>query len=67
MIWTDGSIYYGDWKGGIQHGMGRMVFPDGSTKEGLFENNVFKQEIQKSLAHSKSAIQTKVRSEHSPG
>lgn len=42
MIWTDGSMYEGDWKHGIQHGHGRIVFPDGSFKEGQFENNVFK-------------------------
>ena len=42
MIWTDGSKYDGEWKAGIQHGYGKMFFPDGSIKEGEFENNVFK-------------------------
>jgi hypothetical protein len=42
MLWTDGSMYEGEWILGIQHGLGRMVFPDGSSKEGYFENNVFK-------------------------
>jgi hypothetical protein len=42
MLWTDGSMYEGEWIRGIQHGIGRMVFPDGSAKEGYFENNVFK-------------------------
>lgn len=42
MLWTDGSMYEGEWIRGIQHGIGRMVFPDGTAKEGYFENNVFK-------------------------
>ena len=29
-----GSTYKGEWKRGIQHGMGRMQFPDGTIKEG---------------------------------
>lgn len=41
MFWTDGSIYQGEWKQGIQHGFGKMVFPDGSVKEGHFENNIY--------------------------
>jgi hypothetical protein len=41
MFWTDGSFYQGEWKQGIQHGYGKMTFPDGSTKEGRFENNIF--------------------------
>jgi hypothetical protein len=41
MTWTDGSVYNGDWIRGIQHGKGKMKFPDGSEKEGYFENNVF--------------------------
>jgi len=41
MFWTDGSIYQGEWKQGIQHGFGKMVFPDGSVKEGRFENNIY--------------------------
>jgi len=40
--WTDGSVYLGMWKGGIQSGVGVMIFPDGSTRAGIFENNVFK-------------------------
>ena len=42
MIWTDGSLYIGEWVGGIQHGYGRMYFPDGTIKEGLFNKNVFR-------------------------
>ena len=42
MLWTDGSAYQGEWARGIQHGYGKMVFPDGSVKEGYFDNNVFK-------------------------
>ena len=42
MSWNDGSFYKGDWVNGIQHGFGRMLFANGETKEGLFENGVFK-------------------------
>jgi hypothetical protein len=42
MRWTDGSNYEGDWVRGIQHGKGKMSFPDGSIKQGDFENNIFK-------------------------
>ncbi len=42
MYWTDGSIYQGEWARGIQHGLGKMLFPGGSVKEGAFEFNVFK-------------------------
>jgi len=45
MLWTDGSMYEGEWSRGIQHGIGRMVFPDGTIKEGYFENNVYKYAI----------------------
>jgi len=45
MTWTDGSSYEGEWVQGIQHGVGRMMFPDGTTKDGIFENNVFKGEM----------------------
>lgn len=42
MYWVDGSNYKGEWRQGIQHGMGKMTFPDGTVKEGYFENNTFK-------------------------
>lgn len=42
MKWIDGSFYIGQWEKGIQHGYGRIVFPDGTTKEGYFENNIFR-------------------------
>ena len=45
MMWTDGSRYEGAWIKGIQHGFGKMIFPDGTVKDGLFENNVFKCEV----------------------
>ena len=45
MTWTDGSKYEGEWVRGIQHGVGRMTFPDGTVKEGIFENNVFTGEM----------------------
>lgn len=41
MVWTDGSKYIGQWIRGIQHGYGKMVFPDGTFKEGYFENNIY--------------------------
>jgi uncharacterized protein YodC (DUF2158 family) len=42
MKWTDGSIYTGNWVRGIQNGYGRMIFPDGTIKEGIFECNLYK-------------------------
>jgi hypothetical protein len=45
MRWTDGSVYTGNWINGVQHGRGEMNFADGSFKKGLFENNVFIEEI----------------------
>lgn len=44
MIWTDGSSYTGNWVKGIQHGRGKMTFPNGTIKDGYFENNIFKGE-----------------------
>ena len=41
MEWTDGSKYEGHWVHGVQHGVGLMIFPDGSKRAGFFENNVF--------------------------
>jgi hypothetical protein len=41
MRWTDGSYYTGEWIRGIQHGYGKIVFPDGTEKEGYFENNIY--------------------------
>lgn len=46
MRWTDGSWYQGEWDRGIQHGYGKMTFPDGTVKEGYFENNVYKIKVQ---------------------
>ena len=44
MTWKDGSYYEGEWEYGIQHGFGRMNFPNGDVKEGMFENNVYRGE-----------------------
>jgi hypothetical protein len=41
MIWNDSSKYIGQWIRGIQHGYGKMIFPDGTFKEGYFDNNVY--------------------------
>lgn len=40
MYWTDGSVYKGQWHNGVQHGQGKMMFPDGTSLQGLFKNNV---------------------------
>lgn len=45
MYWTDGSVYKGEWVNGIQHGVGKMSFPDGRVKEGWFENNIYKHPV----------------------
>ena len=42
MRWNDGSVYIGEWLRGIQHGKGKMTFPDGSLIEGIFQNNIYK-------------------------
>lgn len=41
MKWVDGSSYDGEWAHGIQHGKGKMVFPSGKIKEGMFADNVY--------------------------
>lgn len=41
MTWTDGSKYIGQWFKGIQHGYGKIIFPDGTFKEGYFDNNAY--------------------------
>ena len=46
MRWTDGSYYEGQWDAGIQHGVGKMVLPNGVIKEGIFENNVWVRNIE---------------------
>lgn len=57
--WIDGSTYVGQWERGIQHGWGRVVFPDGTKKEGYFENNIFRGNIPPSYGISdKSMYQT---------
>ncbi len=45
MRWIDGSEYKGEWVNGVQHGKGEMRFSDGTVKRGLFENNVYIDEI----------------------
>ena len=49
-------MYDGYWEGGIQHGRGRMVFPDGTEKEGLFADNIFQHELPKSIGRSQSSM-----------
>lgn len=38
-------MYEGEWVAGIQHGIGRMMFPNGTQKEGYFEKNVYRYPI----------------------
>ena len=47
MFWIEGSKYLGEWLKGIQNGFGKMIYSDGTFKEGYFENNVFKMAIEK--------------------
>ena len=56
MNWTDGSIYKGDWVNGVQHGRGVMKFADGTVKNGLFENNVFIEEVIEEAANEESSM-----------
>lgn len=37
----DGTVYKGEWRQGMQHGEGRLWLPDGSLKQGHFENNIY--------------------------
>lgn len=44
MVWKEGfnqSVYVGQWQKGIQHGFGKMTFPNDKVKEGYFENNIY--------------------------
>ena len=47
MIWVEGlhstseTTYEGEWDRGIQHGSGSLILPDGTMKEGYFDNNVY--------------------------
>lgn len=56
MLWTDGSMYEGEWVRGIQHGLGRMIFPDGNVKEGVFEDNIYKYAIDSSNIHTGKGV-----------
>jgi hypothetical protein len=39
---TDGEVYIGDYVENKKHGYGKATYPDGSVKEGRWENDVFK-------------------------
>lgn len=41
MHWSDGSIYRGFWRKGLQHGLGIMIFSTGLRKAGFFDKNIF--------------------------
>lgn len=55
MLWTDGSMYEGEWRNGIQHGIGRIIFPDGTFKEGYFENNVYKYSLNNGMRSTQAS------------
>ena len=40
MTWNEGTVYLGNWSHDIQNGYGKLIYPDGSVKEGIYENNV---------------------------
>lgn len=40
--YPDGSVYNGQWnEHGHRHGYGHLVFPDGNSYWGLFDNGLF--------------------------
>lgn len=40
--YDDGSRYVGDWNNkGLKHGLGSLLFPDGSRYDGWFNNGLF--------------------------
>mmetsp|Transcript_12165 Transcript_12165/g.12169 ORF Transcript_12165/g.12169 Transcript_12165/m.12169 type:complete len:95 (-) Transcript_12165:186-470(-) len=47
MTWNDQTCYEGDWFRGIQHGYGKLIYPDGTSKEGYFENNIYIGKVKK--------------------
>lgn len=44
MFWSDQSYYRGEWKKGIQHGIGELYVPGKNSLRGAFENNIFVRE-----------------------
>jgi len=41
IVYTDKSAYVGEIKGRFANGVGKMIYPDGKTKCGKWENSVF--------------------------
>lgn len=39
-IWTDGTVYMGDWSKGKKDGKGKMIWPWGGSYEGGFKEDV---------------------------
>ncbi len=35
-LWSDGSIYEGEWQNGMANGKGRLIHADGDCYEGKF-------------------------------
>jgi hypothetical protein len=44
MNWPDGTVYEGEWKRGVQTGLGRLKMPDGTFKQGVFKDNIIVEE-----------------------
>ena len=39
MHYDDGSIYDGEFLNGMRHGKGKVIYPDGTSYEGRFEED----------------------------
>ncbi|KAJ8899758.1 hypothetical protein K2173_019458 [Erythroxylum novogranatense] len=35
-VWSDGSVYAGEWQRGVRHGNGKLLWPSGAIYEGKF-------------------------------
>lgn len=38
-IWNDGTVYEGDFKNFLQHGIGTITYPDGEKEAGRWKND----------------------------
>jgi hypothetical protein len=57
MYWKDGSIYKGEWVKGIQHGYGEMIYSDGTTKIGMFDNNSYVSHVKDNIFSQKNLLE----------
>jgi hypothetical protein len=37
--YKSGAVYQGEWKGGMRHGLGKIMWPDGASYEGEWQYN----------------------------